>query len=192
MTLPELLKVSCAKFAQRLSLNFVANGKRTYQDLYNEVMAVARHLLRIGVRKGDKVAILSANMPNWGIAQFAIAQTGAVTVPILPGFSATELKKQLSGKTAGVQPSVEHFASSMNGSASPKDLETMLQLLYLNFTQPRFDRNDYDNLMKMLRAQLANVQSNPDYRMQEKTMEVVYGNNPRRRMVSDEIIGIGV
>ena len=42
--------------------------------------------------------------------------------------------------------------------------------------------------MKMLRAQLANVQSNPDYRMQEKTMEVVYGNNPRRRMVSDEII----
>ena len=103
-------------------------------------------------------------------------------------FSATELKKQLSGKTAGVQPSVEHFASLMNGSASPKDLETMLQLLYLNFTQPRFDRNDYDNLMKMLRAQLANVQSNPDYRMQEKTMEVVYGNNPRRRMVSDEII----
>ena len=103
-------------------------------------------------------------------------------------FSATELKKQLSGKTAGVQPSVEHFVSSMNGSASPKDLETMLQLLYLNFTQPRFDRNDYDNLMKMLRAQLANVQSNPDYRMQEKTMEVVYGNNPRRRMVSDEII----
>ena len=95
LTLPELLKVSCAKFAQRLSLNFVANGKRTYQDLYNEVMAVARHLLRIGVRKGDKVAILSANMPNWGIAQFAIAQTGAVTVPILPGFSATELQNIL-------------------------------------------------------------------------------------------------
>ena len=64
-------------------------------------------------------------------------------------FSATELKKQLSGKTAGVQPAVGNYSSTMNGSASPKDVETMLQLLYLHFSQPRFDRNDYDNLITM-------------------------------------------
>lgn len=95
LTLPELLKTSCSRFAKKLSLNFVASGKRTYQDLYNEVVAVAHHLLRLGVKKGDKVAILSANMPNWGITQFAIAQTGAITVPILPGFSSTELQNIL-------------------------------------------------------------------------------------------------
>ena len=103
-------------------------------------------------------------------------------------FSATELKKQLSGKTAGVQPAVGNYSSTMNGSASPKDVETMLQLLYLHFSQPRFDRNDYDNLSTMLRSQLANAQSSPDFRMQEKTLETIYGNNPRRRMVSNEII----
>ena len=102
LTLPELLKNSCSKFAERLSLNFVASGKRTYRDLYNETMAVARHLLRLGVRKGDKVAILSANMPNWGIAQFAIAQTGAVAVPVLPGFSPTELQNILEHAEAKV------------------------------------------------------------------------------------------
>ena len=103
-------------------------------------------------------------------------------------FSATDLKKQLSGKSASVQPSVENYASAMNGVCSPKDLETMFQLLYLNFTQPRFDENDYNTLMKMLRAQLENVKSNPDYLMEDKFIDVAYGNNPRRQMVSTEII----
>ena len=103
-------------------------------------------------------------------------------------FSATDLKKQLSGKSASVQPSVENYASAVNGYCSPKDLETMMQLLYLNFTQPRFDQNDYNTLMKMLRSQLDNVKSNPDYLMEEKFIDVAYGNNPRRQMISTEII----
>ena len=102
-------------------------------------------------------------------------------------FSATDLKKQLSGKSASVQPSVENYASAVNGYCSPKDLETMMQLLYLNFTQPRFDQNDYNTLMKMLRSQL-DVKSNPDYLMEEKFIDVAYGNNPRRQMISTEII----
>lgn len=103
-------------------------------------------------------------------------------------FSATELKKQLSGKSASVQPSVENYTSAMNGVCSPKDLETMMQLLYLNFTQPRFSQDDYNTLMKMLRSQLDNVKSNPDYLMEEKFIDVAYGNNPRRQMISTEII----
>ena len=103
-------------------------------------------------------------------------------------FSATELRKQLSGKSAGVQPSVSEYASTMNGSCSPKDIETMLQLVYLNFTQPRFDRTDYDNLMKMLRTQLENAKTNPDFQMQEKTLDVIYGHNPRRQVINTEII----
>lgn len=103
-------------------------------------------------------------------------------------FSATELKKQLSGKSASVQPSVENYQSAMNGVCSPKDLETMLQLLYLNFTQPRFDENDYNTLMNMLRAQLENAKSNPDYQMEEKFTDIAYGHNPRRQMISTELI----
>ena len=95
-------------------------------------------------------------------------------------FSATELKKQLSGKTASVQPSVENYTSAMGGVCSPKDIETMLQLLYLNFTQPRFNKDDVDNLTKMLLAQLANAKSNPDFLMQEKVADVTYGHNQVR------------
>ena len=103
-------------------------------------------------------------------------------------FSATELRKQLSGKSATVQPSVGEYASAVNASCSPKDIETMLQLVYLNFTQPRFDRNDYDNLMKMLRTQLENTKSNPDFQMQEKVIDVLYGHNPRRQVISTELL----
>ena len=103
-------------------------------------------------------------------------------------FSATELKKQLSGKSASVQPAVENYSSAMKGVCSPKDIETMLQLLYLNFTQPRFDRADYDNLIKMVRSQLENARTNPDFLMQEKVIDVTYGDNPRRHMISNEIV----
>ncbi len=103
-------------------------------------------------------------------------------------FPATELKKQLSGKSASVQPTVENYSSAMKGVCSPKDIETMLQLLYLNFTQPRFDRADYDNLIKMVRSQLENARTNPDYLMQEKVIDVTYGDNPRRQMISNEIV----
>ena len=103
-------------------------------------------------------------------------------------FPATELKKQLSGKSASVQPAVENYSSAMKGVCSPKDIETMLQLLYLNFTQPRFDRADYDNLIKMVRSQLENARTNPDFLMQEKVIDVTYGDNPRRQMISNEIV----
>lgn len=103
-------------------------------------------------------------------------------------FSAAELKKQLSGKSASVSTNVGNYTSSVNGYCSPKDVETMLQLLYLNFTSPRFDRNDFERLVKMLDAQLQNAKSNPDYILQEKFIDVAYGHNPRRQMISTEIV----
>ncbi|MDE6624023.1 MAG: insulinase family protein [Alistipes sp.] len=103
-------------------------------------------------------------------------------------FSATELKKQLAGKSATIQPSTSNYSSAMGGVCSPKDIETMLQLLWLNFTQPRFDENDYNTLIRMIRSQLDNVKSNPDYLMEETFTDVAYGSNPRRQLMSPEIV----
>lgn len=102
LTLPELLHNSCSLFKNNLSLNFVQSGKRTYQDLYNEVISISNYLLASGIRKGDKVAIFSANMPNWGITQFAIAQIGAIAVPVLPGFSTPEIQNILEHSEAKI------------------------------------------------------------------------------------------
>ena len=157
LTLPELLKNSCSKFSKNLSLNFVASGKKTYQDLYNEVVSIANHLLHLGVKKGDKVAILSANMPNWGITQFAIANIGAIAVPILPGFCSTELQnilehaevkvifvsRLLAKCLEGVKtPFLEHkilinnFATMPEGCYQPEDLDKLVPDINLNNTTP--------------------------------------------------------
>lgn len=103
-------------------------------------------------------------------------------------FSRVELQKQLSGVMAGVQPGVSNYTSQMNGSCSPKDLETMMQLLYLNFTQPRFNENDYNTVMTMIGAQLENIEKNPDFQMEKRYAEVVFGNNPRRQALSKEAL----
>ncbi len=54
----------------------------------------------LGIKPEDKVALLSNNMPNWSSAYFSITFMGAVVVPILPDFSATEVANVLSHSEA--------------------------------------------------------------------------------------------
>lgn len=95
LTLLELFESSCEKFANNLSNNFYQSAKRTYSDLHDEVISLANYLLKAGIKKGDKVGILSANMPNWGVTQLAIARVGAIYVPILPGFCTKDIENIL-------------------------------------------------------------------------------------------------
>jgi long-chain acyl-CoA synthetase len=67
----------------------------TYSQMQDEVKRVSVLLAGIGIAKGDKIAILSGNMPNWCIAYFAISCTGAVVVPILPDFHPDEIQNIL-------------------------------------------------------------------------------------------------
>ncbi len=90
-TIPAMLRNTYGVYGEQLSLVYAGDGNRTYKQLEVEVNQVAKLLCLLSIEKGDKVVILSTNMPNWGIAYFAIATIGAVVVPILPDFSATEI-----------------------------------------------------------------------------------------------------
>ncbi len=95
LTLPVMLQESFREYSEKNSLVFAGEEERTYSQLENEIKIAAQQLKSIGISKGDKVAILSANMPNWGVAYFAIGITGAVVVPILPDFHPNEIKNIL-------------------------------------------------------------------------------------------------
>ncbi|MDR2039242.1 MAG: AMP-binding protein [Bacteroidales bacterium] len=92
MTLKELFNHSCAKFATRTAVSFVNGSPLSYAEMKAEVDKTIVLLGRMGIQKGDKVAILSANMPNWGITYFSIASIGAIVVPILPDFHPEEVQ----------------------------------------------------------------------------------------------------
>lgn len=90
-----MLQASFKDFAEHQSLIFVGEETLTYGQLELEIKRVASRLQEIGIKKGDKIAILSLNMPQWGIAFFATAIIGAVAVPILPDFHSNEIKNIL-------------------------------------------------------------------------------------------------
>lgn len=92
LTLPALFDNSISKYSNNNALSFVNNKPLTYKDFDIEVTAIKQKLQKFGIKKGDKVAILSRNMPNWGIAFFAITSLGAIAVPLLPDFHDNEIE----------------------------------------------------------------------------------------------------
>ncbi|MEI6143421.1 MAG: AMP-binding protein [Mariniphaga sp.] len=94
-TIPSMLENSFSKYAKHQSLVFVGEEHRDYNQLESVIKVVVNQLIAFGISNGDKVAILSSNMPNWGIAFFAITTMGAVAVPILPDFSVNEISNIL-------------------------------------------------------------------------------------------------
>ena len=100
-TIPSLLKSSLERYPDQTSLVFAGEKNYTYRQMGQDVFRVAELLRKSGVSKGDKVAILSTNMPNWGIAFFAISWIGATAVPILPDFHVNEIESII--KHSGTQ-----------------------------------------------------------------------------------------
>lgn len=92
LTIPAMLQASFKDYANYQSLIFAGEENLTYAQLEIEVKKAALQLQSVGVKKGDKVAIFSLNMPQWGIAFFATSILGAIVVPILPDFHPNEIK----------------------------------------------------------------------------------------------------
>ena len=92
MTLHELFERSSTLYADRLAISFVSGTPMTYAEMKREVDKTVKLLVRMGIRRGDRVAILSGNMPNWCITYFAIVNMGAIVVPILPDFHPDEVQ----------------------------------------------------------------------------------------------------
>jgi long-chain acyl-CoA synthetase len=91
MTFPALFKKTLGQFGKRNAYAFVGEEHKTYETVNREINALISFLEKTGISGGDKVALLSTNMPNWGITYFAVTFMGAVVVPILPDFSPTEI-----------------------------------------------------------------------------------------------------
>jgi len=91
LTLDQLINYSTSKYDDKHALSWVNGDAITYKELGEKVSSVSEFLREKGVLPGDKVAILSENSVNWGIAYFAITSMGAVGVPIMTEFKAVEI-----------------------------------------------------------------------------------------------------
>ncbi len=97
----------------------------------------------------------------------------------LGNFSATDLRKNLSGKNAQVTFGVSQFNERISGKSNVKDMETLMQLVYLNFTDVRKDEEAYQSLAARLKGVLPTLAANPEFVFNDSLMNAMYLNNPR-------------
>ena len=94
--LASLCLASAEKYKDRLAFAMVKDGqisgRITYTQLGVRARQIAALLRQLGVEKGDRVLLLSENCPEWPLTYFSIAIAGAVSVPLLTGFSGEEIQ----------------------------------------------------------------------------------------------------
>ena len=95
-------------------------------------------------------------------------------------FDLVQLQKYMAGKTVGISPYIGELFEGFNGSAAPKDLETLFQMAYLYCTAPKKDPDALQSFSTKQQSIYKNLMSNPNYFFQDTLMKTMYGDNMRR------------
>ena len=95
LTFPALFAETLSKYGDRPAMALVGEEPMTYNELDCKIKAVMAWLEKLGIKQGDKVAILSVSIPHWDVSYYAITFMGAVVVPLLPDFHSSEINNIL-------------------------------------------------------------------------------------------------
>jgi zinc protease len=120
-----------------------------------------------------------------------IPATTAVQVVTAGGvgkFSAVDLRKLMTGKVASASPFIGELEEGLSGNSSRRDLETMFQLIYLRFTQPRADQTAFSVQATQAKNMLSNQSAIPEFAFSDALMKARYQNHPRRRFSTAEMV----
>ncbi len=172
----KVVKTKEAKYGyKQLTLS---NGATVY--LKSTDFKADQILMRV-VSKGGQALYDESEAINLGQVADVIGNNG------IGNFNSTDLQKVLAGKKAGVSPFVSMYTEGMSGNSTPKDLETLIQLTYLQFTAPRLDDEAFASYRGKMKAMLENQELNPSTAMSDTISSVLYNNHPRtiRMKVTD-------
>jgi long-chain acyl-CoA synthetase len=90
-TITEVIKKSSKRYADRPALAMVGGKPIYYREIDGRTKRLASILGLLGIKKGDRVGLLSENRPEWGLAYFGIVRSGAIVVPIMVDFTAEQI-----------------------------------------------------------------------------------------------------
>lgn len=95
LNIPQLLQTTTAAYPENRAVGYVDGSSISYKEFTLFSEAISARLISLGIEKGDRIAILSQNMPQWGQVYFGITSTGAIAVPLMPDFKPHEVKQIL-------------------------------------------------------------------------------------------------
>ncbi len=136
------------------------------------------------VMNGGRSLIETAELPSFDDNVWALYNQNRG----LSKFSGVELKKMLTGKNVRCELNIEKTRHGVNLVSTPKDLETAMQLLYLNITEPRFDNEEFLIGINQIKAVLPNLEKMPQLKLQKLIRETLYGGHDRVLTINSELV----
>ncbi len=147
------------------------NGARVF---FKQTDFNASQVLFFASSKGGISKVPTKDVKNASMLGQVMSSTGLGT------FTSTELEKKLAGKQVSCNAALGELTEHLSGSATPKDLRTLFELIYLQFQAPCNDQKGYDNMMASLRTQLENAEKDPMTAFSDSIRSTIMGKNERR------------
>ena len=112
-TFPEFMEAISSRYPKRTCYKVFRTGEEndlTYSQLVWYAKASASYLLSLGIKKGDRIAIIGESCPEWMVMYLSIVSIGAIAVPVLPDFPSRDMLSILHDSGAkGVAVNIKHF-----------------------------------------------------------------------------------
>ncbi len=103
-------------------------------------------------------------------------------------FGPIELQKKLAGKIVSVSPTVGALSEGFSGSSAPEDLETLFQLIYLNFSAPRADEVAFESYRVRMREILSTAKMSPERAFRDTVSVTMTQHHFRTRPTDEETL----
>jgi len=134
-----------------------------------------------GLSYGGKSLLNDDDLPSASMVSGLIEMSG------LGDFNAVDLKKILAGKTANVDINLNDISESISGYSNSKDVETMLQMVYVYFVKPRFDEQAFKVLENNIDSYLIRRSKSISDQMRDSLIVSVYGkDNPKEHIFNKD------
>jgi len=153
----------------------------------------AKVVLKPTTFKEDEIVFTAVSPGGTSLASDADFIPAATAVQVVNStgvgkFASGDLRRVLTGKVAAVRPAIGLYQQGLAGGGSRQDLETLFQLIYLYFTQPRRDPVIFSALTSQLRSGLANQTATPDFAFASALNSAVTQDHARARLTTRETI----
>ncbi len=111
-----------------------------------------------------------------------------MTMSGIAGFDKITLDKMLSDKVFSLSPYVSQIREGFSGNAAVKDIESLLQMVYLYFTRPRFDETSFQAYMSRMHGVLQNRSASPEAVFQDSLSVILANYHERAKPMSAELL----
>lgn len=141
--------------------------------------------------KADEIQYVAVSPGGWSLAPTEDLQSAKIAAQLIQNgglgpYNATDLQKKLAGKRVAVNPYISIYYEGMQGNSNRSDSETLFEMIYSYFVQPRADSSAFKALIEQYRTRLYNASADPESVFNDSIMAIMYDYHPRRKPMTLE------